>query len=159
MFNLLVESTRQSRRRTPKYFLLTFLAYGAVMAAAVVGSIMFYKPALADTYDMIAMIAPLPPPPAGGGNPAPKNQKQPVEKYVSDSVPLKNDHTVIPTNLPPDIRVFTESETGPATEGSGGGTGPGVTGGVIGIPNSTNLGPAPEPIKPAPTQDKKTDFA
>jgi len=51
MFNLLVESTRQSRRRTPKYFLLTFLAYGSIIGIAVIGSIMFYKPALADTYE------------------------------------------------------------------------------------------------------------
>src|SRR5882724_9434001 len=88
MFNLLVESTKQSRRRTPKYFLLTFLAYASIMGAAVIGSIMFYTPALADTFDTLTMVAP-PPPQAPGGPSKPQQQghKAPTQVVASNIVP------------------------------------------------------------------------
>jgi protein TonB len=158
MFNLLVESTKQSRRRTPKYFLLTFLAYASIMGAAVVGSIMFYSPALADTFDTLTMIAPPPPEPPGGPV-APKSVKpRQVEKYVSATAPLKDQHTVIPHDLPPDISVFNNSEVGPSTGGSGGGIGPG-NGVVTGLPPSITTAPPPEPPKVEPAPERKPDVA
>ena len=156
MFNLLVESTRQSRRRTPKYFLLTLLAYGSIIGAAVVGSIMFYKPALADTYDTIAMIAPLPPPAADGGPAHPQPAvKRPVEKIISDSVPLTN-NTVISDKVPPQVNVPSNGDFGLGDgRGTGSGTGPGGPGVPGGI-TVANVTPPPLPDLP-PAPERKSD--
>jgi len=157
MFNLLVESTRQSRRRTPKYFLLTFLAYGSVMSAAGIGSIVFYSPALADTYDTIAMIAPQPPQPAGGGDNRPKPSKQAVQKYVSDSAPLTEKNHIIQTqtNLPPAVNIPSDNGFNSGLV-FGPGVGPG-TGPIVGFPSTSNPGPAPEPVKLSPPPERRPD--
>ncbi|HZS44255.1 MAG TPA: TonB family protein [Blastocatellia bacterium] len=163
MFNLLVESTTKTRRRTPRYFLYTFLVYGTIMLGALVGSIMIYRPALADTYESIVMTVPPTPPPAGGGSPQHSVSKQP-RQVMSIYEPASNtsDVNVRRVEQAPSIEEAGNFSGGPV--GPGGGNGPGTTDGIIGAPSSNiNFGDAPKPPVtkpepvPTPTNDKHED--
>src|SRR5258708_3832535 len=153
MFNLLVESTDQSRRRTPRYFLLTFLVYGSIMGSAVIGSIMFYRTAPADLFDNISMLTPqLPQAPGGGAKP---KDARPAVEYVSETAPPTGLESTAPRPEVPIINLGPMGEPGPTT-GIGQGIGPGVGPGV-GVPTTGNVAPAPEPVKPAPLPETKPE--
>ena len=152
MFDLLVESTRPARMRTPKYFLLTVLVYGSVVGAGIIGSILVYKPALADTYETIAMVAPLQPPSAGGGNvghAAPKPTKQIMSSTMS---PTGIDNTPAVALKPPTSEIGTGDGDSNLPIGSGTGSGPGTGIGVIGGINVPGAG-TPPVVPPAPKAD------
>jgi protein TonB len=59
MFEILVESAKsKQRRRSGRFFVMTGLAYAAMIAAFGVAAIIGFRPALAESYDLIAKLTP-----------------------------------------------------------------------------------------------------
>ena len=157
MFTPLIESAAPARRRTPKFFLLTLLLYAAVLAAVVVSSIVLYRPSLADTADMIAMVTPPAPAPTGGSR-APATDARRFNQVISPiAIPppgAATDQTrPTPVQLP----------NPPGVVGLGNGNGiPGLPPGSGGVPGGTAIagitGATVPPAPPAPpelTEPKK----
>jgi periplasmic protein TonB len=148
MFDTLVESSKHGQEtKTGVYMLVTGSLYALGLLVAIVGTIVYTNPGLADAFDVSIMIAPPPPPSA----PPPP----PAQAVVPKNIPAPT--TFTPPTKPPE-KIPEASEVQPrqvvaVTQGVPGG----VPGGVIGgVPGGVSKGddappPPPPPPPPAPT--------
>jgi protein TonB len=148
MFDTLVESSKhgQENTKTGVYMLVTGSLYAVGLLVAIVGTIVYTSPNLADMFDVSTMIAPPPPPTA----PPPP----PAQAVVPKNIPAPT--TFTPPTKPPE-RIPEASEVQPrqvvaVSHGVPGGVPGGVAGGVPGgISKGDDAPPPPPPPPPAPT--------
>ncbi|HEY6403517.1 MAG TPA: energy transducer TonB [Blastocatellia bacterium] len=148
MFDTLVESSKhgQENTKTGVYMLVTGSLYAVGLLVAIVGTIVYTSPNLADMFDVSTMIAPPPPPSA----PPPP----PAQAVIPKNIPAPT--TFTPPTKPPE-RIPEASEVQPrqvvpVSHGVPGGVPGGVVGGVPGgIAKGGDEPPPPPPPPPAPT--------
>ncbi|MBS1786411.1 MAG: TonB family protein [Acidobacteria bacterium] len=96
MFDVLVESSkRKSGKRASRYFVVTTAIYAVALLALGVGTIIGFSPALAEEYNLAAMLAPPPLP----NNPKPMDQPKPIANIKSEVDP----GFIAPTKVPKEI--------------------------------------------------------
>jgi protein TonB len=148
MFESLVESSKhgQENSKTGVYMLVTGGIYAVGLLVTIVGAIVYTNPALADAFDVAAMIAPPPPPSA----PPPP----PAQTVVVKNIPAPTTFTP-PTKPPeriPDPTTVTAKPVVAVTNSVPGGVPGGVIGGVPGgVSKGDDPPPPPPPPKPEPT--------
>jgi periplasmic protein TonB len=148
MFDTLVESSKhgQENTKTGVYMLVTGSLYAVGLLVAIVGTIVYTSPNLADMFDVSTMLAPPPPPTA----PPPP----PAQAVVPKNIPAPT--TFTPPTKPPE-KIPEASEVQPrqvvaVSHGVPGGVPGGVVGGVPGgISKGDDAPPPPPPPPPAPT--------
>ncbi len=143
MFDKLVESATQKQgRRAKRLFLVTGVIYVVALTALGVMTIVGFRPALAEEYDVITCLAP-PPPPAGNPDPLPVQSNPKSAPNLSLAPPKKI------VDLPPDQWKTVNFEPRTLVPGAPTWTGAGRDGGVPGAP-STKEPPPPPPPTPTP---------
>jgi len=150
MFDKLVESTKEKQgRRARRLFLATMAVYAVALTALGVATVMGFRTALAEGYDVLSILNPPPVPSGPDPNPV---QIKPNLKSAPDSRFVAPDKTILPPKLG-------ELNLEPIkTNLIPGGVPPGIGGdGIIpGAPISKDPPPPPPPtptpiVKPAPT--------
>jgi protein TonB len=144
MFDKLVESTKQKQgRRARRLFLATVVVYAVALTSLGVATVMGFRPALAEGYDILSKLTP-PPVPSG---PDP------------DTVQIKPNHKLTPdhgfvapvkTTLPPKIDDLNLEPIKPNLIPGGIPTGIGDGGIIPGAPISKDPPPPPPPPTPTP---------
>jgi periplasmic protein TonB len=145
MFDKLVESTKEKQgKRARRFFVVTVAVYAVALTALGVATVIGFRPALAEGYDVLSILNPPPVPSGPDPNPVqikPNLKLDPDPRFVA---PVK----IIP--LPPEDelnkllreRKSMRLSVAGATLGTGRGDG---------MPEGANTGEAPPPPPPPPT--------
>jgi periplasmic protein TonB len=147
MFDKLVESTKEKQgRRVRRLFLATVAVYAVALAVLGVATVIGFRPALAEGYDVLSHLTPPPVPSGPDPNPVqikPNLKSEPDPGFVTP-VDIKP--------LPPeaDLRklLLDRKPINPGVVGAPSGSG---IGRGDGIPGGANVGEAPPPPPPPPT--------
>lgn len=153
MFDVLVESSkRKTGKRASRYFVVTTAIYALALLAIGVGTIIGFSPALAEEYNLAAMLAPPPLP----NNPKPMDQPKPAANIKAEVDPGFISPTKIPKEIPDPNkvapRINVRAPIGPFDPNmplSGGVGGP-----KIGTDGDGDRTPPPPP-PPVPTPEPK----
>ena len=152
MFDVLVESSkRKSGKRASRYFVVTTAIYGIALLALGIGTVIGFSPALAEEYNLAALIAPPVPPAPNAPAPVAKLQNIRADAPLDIFAPPKK-----LIDIPPDLsRVdFTRKPITPiGTHGLPPGIGSSV--GCIGCKIASDDAPPPQPPPPTPTPEAK----
>jgi protein TonB len=158
MFDQLVVSARQRRKpTTAKFFFGTSVLYVFAVALAFAVSVLVSDPKLADTGNILTLVAPLPP---AAGNPperGPKSPPQPAVRPNPNNVMSLANLMAQPKGAPPPIPV--SDRWGPET-GTGPTIGPPGVGSPIGVvegDRTVEAPPRPDPPKPKPAAPTKEE--
>lgn len=142
MFDKLVESAKQKQgRRARRLFLATGVIYAAALTAFGVATIIGFKPALAEEYNVFLRLIPPPPPPGRESQPPPVESKRKPTPYLGFVEPKK-----LTPVLPPDrARELVIEPRRPywSVDGAPNFAGPGRGDGVDG--GAPNAAPPPPP--------------
>lgn len=155
MFDILVESSkRKSGKRASRYFVLTTAIYAVALLALGVGTIIGFSPALAEEYNLAAMLAPPVPPVQSAPAPAIKLQNVRADAPLDIFAPPKKI-----VEIPPDLtHVDFARRPVPSVGTPGLPPGIGDPNGCVGCKVIKEDVPPPQPPPPAPTPEpKKTD--
>lgn len=148
MFDKLVESAKQKQgRRAKRLFLVTGVIYAVALTALGVATIVGFKPALAEEYNVLLSLIP---PPLSGPQPRPVQSNQRPTPYQGFVEPKKLTPVLLPNEA---NKIIVEPRRPPwiVDGGAPNFTGPGPGGGMDGgAPN-----PPPPPPPPTPTPAAK----
>ena len=161
MFEQLVESSPAKRRKSRlRYFGVTAAIWIAALALVVVGGVWSYDARLSDWEKSISL-APPQLPPSRGTPPRPEQKREPIQQasrqqnqLVAQVRPPDHVSDLSRTVLPPIVdTVIDPGASGPPTGPGGGGSSPGVVGGLSDVPErSRPEPPQPEKKKEEPPQ-------
>src|SRR5215813_4766987 len=146
MFDKLVESTKEKQgRRARRLFLATMAVYAVALTALGVATIIGFRPALAEGYDVLSRLTPPPVPSGPDPNPVqikPNLNSAPDPGFVTPvkikPLPLEEDLSKLLLDRKP---MYPSVFGAPTGLGSGHGDG---------IPGGANVGEAPPPPPPTP---------
>src|SRR5262245_29527147 len=145
MFDKLVESAKEKQGRRARWlFLATVAVYAVALTALGVATVIGFRPALAEEYDVLSKL--IPPPVPSGPDPSPV-QIKPNLKTALDSrfvAPEKTTH-------PPKLDELNLEPIKPNLIPGGDRTGIGRDGIIPGAPISKDADPPPPPPPPTPT--------
>lgn len=153
MFDVLVESSkRKSGKRAGRYFVVTTAIYGIALLALGIGTVIGFSPALAEEFNLKAMIAPPPLP----NNPKPPDQPRPTTN-IKPEVPQG---FIVPTKVPKEIPDPSKVNVKPINQTPFAAYDPTLpsTAGVglrMGSSGDGDRVPPPEPPPPTPTPEPK----
>jgi periplasmic protein TonB len=142
MFDKLVESTKEKQgRRARRLFLATVAVYAVALTALGVATVIGFRPALAEGYDVLSVLTPPPVPSAPDPNPV---QIKPNLKSAPDSGFVSPVNTI----QPPKVDELNLGPINPNPIPGGGPTGIGRDGIIPGAPPTDD--PPPPPPLPTP---------
>jgi protein TonB len=157
MFDKLVESEQQKHGgRAKRLFLTTGLIYAVTLTTLGVATVIGFRPALAEGYDVLSILIPPPVPPGPDPNPV---QIKPNIKSAPDLGFVAPERTAPPPDLEKLIDLIRERAPFNPVPGGPTGIGPGSV--IPGAPTEREAPPPPPPtptpiVKPAPTPTPDT---